>query len=293
MSEIDMNKLDLSATVALDDDEKDMNETTPEKMIDVPVEAGSDAFAVTVASEAQDSDDEKDEEDEQKDEQVAICDPDIASQIIQLKIVFSKKVDGETVETPIEIMRPVKDADGNNVEVDGQIVQALVKTVPLTKGQLFISELYREQINTDSKLLELTMTFDSNVKMPPADVANLIIKFIEHHNGIEQPNIPKPLKSTVMKEVTNEWDATFVDELGDLDTQWLYDVVHMANYLAIQSLLHLISAKLGSMIKGKTPEQIKEILKPIQEREEDARKRALGIPIDDEDDAKLESKEDE
>jgi S-phase kinase-associated protein 1 len=56
-----------------------------------------------------------------------------------------------------------------------------------------------------------------------------------------------------MSDVVEEWDAKFVDKSLEV----LFDLVCAVNYMHIPSLLDLICAKIGSMLKGKTPEEIR------------------------------------
>jgi S-phase kinase-associated protein 1 len=50
-----------------------------------------------------------------------------------------------------------------------------------------------------------------------------------------------------------EWDAKFVD----IEQETLFELILAANYMDVKSLLDLTCAKVASMIKGKTPEQIR------------------------------------
>ena len=56
-----------------------------------------------------------------------------------------------------------------------------------------------------------------------------------------------------MAEVVPEFDANFVD----VEQELLFELILAANYMDIKSLLDLTCAKVASMIKGKTPEQIR------------------------------------
>jgi len=67
-------------------------------------------------------------------------------------------------------------------------------------------------------------------------------------------DVEKPLKSSVMSEIASEWDAKFVD----LEQEVLFELILAANYMDIKSLLDLTCAKVATMIKGKTPEEIRE-----------------------------------
>jgi len=54
--------------------------------------------------------------------------------------------------------------------------------------------------------------------------------------------------------VTDEWDVTFINSV-DLDTT--FDVINAANYMDIKPLLDLSCAKIASLMKGKTAEEIR------------------------------------
>jgi S-phase kinase-associated protein 1 len=114
-----------------------------------------------------------------------------------------------------------------------------------------------------SKLVAMALDNDKEATEVPLDVSGPVLKLIAaymtYHGGVEPPIVEKPLKSKLMKEVTNPWDAEFIDEIGQ-EKQALYDLILAANYMDIKSLLHLGCAKVASLIKGQPLEKIKEIL---------------------------------
>jgi S-phase kinase-associated protein 1 len=81
-----------------------------------------------------------------------------------------------------------------------------------------------------------------------------VIEFCKYHtkNG-PMKEIEKPLKSPDMKEIVSAWDADFVQ----IEQEMLYDIILAANYMDIKSLLDLTCARVASMIKGKSPEEIR------------------------------------
>jgi S-phase kinase-associated protein 1 len=117
-----------------------------------------------------------------------------------------------------------------------------------------------------SKLVAQAMSGDPDVaEMPIPNVKSatlaLIVEYLTHHAGVEQPIIEKPLRSKHMKDVCkDEWDARFIDNLGNKPRQELYDLILAANYMDIKPLLHLGCAKVASLIKGQSLEKIKDIL---------------------------------
>ena len=81
-----------------------------------------------------------------------------------------------------------------------------------------------------------------------------VIEYCEHHNGVAPDEIQKPLKSPNLVECgVAEWDASFVN----IEQELLFELITAANYLDIRPLLDLTCAKVASMIKGKTPEEIR------------------------------------
>merc|ERR1719472_477792 len=66
--------------------------------------------------------------------------------------------------------------------------------------------------------------------------------------------IQKPLKSANLAECgVCEWDVEYVE----IEQEILFELILAANYLDIKPLLDLTCAKVASMIKGKTPEEIR------------------------------------
>ena len=65
--------------------------------------------------------------------------------------------------------------------------------------------------------------------------------------------LPANPASLHSEEEAKEYDAAFVK----VDQSTLFELILAANYMDIKSLLDLTCAKVASMIKGKTPEQIR------------------------------------
>jgi S-phase kinase-associated protein 1 len=85
------------------------------------------------------------------------------------------------------------------------------------------------------------------------DILDKVIEFCGHHVNDPMPEIDKPLKSANMNDVVGDWDAKFID----VEQSTLFSIILAANYLDLPSLLDLSCAKVASMIKGKTPEEIR------------------------------------
>ena len=111
------------------------------------------------------------------------------------------------------------------------------------------SELIKTMIddNEDEEIQEIPLP---NVK---AQVLAKVVEFCRHHAANPMAEIEKPLKSANMSEVVDDWDAEFVN----LEQEVLFELILAANYMDIKPLLDLTCAKVASMIKGKTPEEIR------------------------------------
>merc|ERR1719326_50507 len=94
------------------------------------------------------------------------------------------------------------------------------------------------------------------VEVKVAKMSELVKTMIpEEAEDAEEPmsEIEKPLKSANMHEVVQEWYANYVD----VDQELLFELILAANYMDIKPLLDLTCATVASMIKGKTPEEIR------------------------------------
>ncbi len=99
-------------------------------------------------------------------------------------------------------------------------------------------------------------TEESDVPMPDirGEVLKKVVEYLVHYQSTEPKEIPKPLPSGNLLDVTDEWDVTFINSI-DLDTT--FDIINAANYMDIKQLLDLSCAKIASLMKGKTAEEIR------------------------------------
>jgi len=115
-----------------------------------------------------------------------------------------------------------------------------------------MSKLVSNIIEGDSEAGEI------QVKQVAADTLGLIVDYLNHHQGVEPQEIAKPIRSVKMEKIVEDaWDAEFISALAK---RQLFALILGANYMDCKSLLHLGCAKVATMIKGKSPEEIKTIL---------------------------------
>lgn len=98
-----------------------------------------------------------------------------------------------------------------------------------------------------------------NLRMP---ILVKIIEYCEYHKNDNPAEIEKPLRTTNLAELVDSWDAKFI-EVENMEE--LFEIIQAANYLDIASLLDLACAKVASLIKGKTPEEIRKTFNIIND----------------------------
>lgn len=114
-----------------------------------------------------------------------------------------------------------------------------------------MSELVKIMFDTEQSEDEVQEMPLPNVK---TSILSKVIEFLTHYKGEPMTEIERPLKSSNMNEVVQEWYADFVN----VDQETLFELIQAANFMDIKPLLDLTCATVASMIKGKTPEEIRQ-----------------------------------
>lgn len=111
-----------------------------------------------------------------------------------------------------------------------------------------------------SNLVKEMLADDDDDEVPEIPLPNVtketldkVIEFCKHHVNDPLPEIEKPLTSNNLADIVPEWDANFIE----VEQSTLFNLILAANYLDLPPLLDLACAKVASMIKGKTPEEIR------------------------------------
>lgn len=96
------------------------------------------------------------------------------------------------------------------------------------------------------------------IKKVSGEILAMIVEYLKHHNGKIPAEIAKPIRSVKMEKIVEDkWDADFINKMSK---KCIFQIILGANYMDIKSLLHLGCAKIATLIKGKSPEEIKQIL---------------------------------
>lgn len=141
----------------------------------------------------------------------------------------------------------VKGLDDGAADEILKLVSQELEKIPVPKKVATMSELVKTMAEGDKDEKEIPLP---NVK---SAVLTKVVAYMKYHVDNPAKEIEKPLKSANMNEVVSQWDADFVD----VDQELLFELILAANYMDIKPLLDLTCAKVASMIKGKTPEQIR------------------------------------
>eukprot|EP00619_Florenciella_sp_RCC1007_P012125 CAMPEP_0205906222 /NCGR_PEP_ID=MMETSP1325-20131115/1818_1 /ASSEMBLY_ACC=CAM_ASM_000708 /TAXON_ID=236786 /ORGANISM="Florenciella sp., Strain RCC1007" /LENGTH=214 /DNA_ID=CAMNT_0053272221 /DNA_START=108 /DNA_END=752 /DNA_ORIENTATION=- len=154
-------------------------------------------------------------------------------------------------EDPKEDM---KNDEPDEAEDDGKMVDLVSQegdNFQVEKRVAKMSELVKTMIpeeedgETDQQEIPLP-----NVK---SVILGKVMEFCKHYCEEPMNEIEKPLKSSNMHEVVQEWYANYVE----VEQETLFELILAANYMDIKPLLDLTCATVASMIKGKTPEDIR------------------------------------
>ena len=130
---------------------------------------------------------------------------------------------------------------------------------------LVLTSADNQKIQIDFKSAErshllrgLLADYEDNKEIPLPDVKYNILKkvveYLTYYKDKEPAQIPKPLPSANLNEFTNEWDVNFINSI-ELDG--IFDLINAANYMDINSLLDLACAKIASLMKGKSAQEIR------------------------------------
>merc|ERR1711964_363350 len=126
------------------------------------------------------------------------------------------------------------------------------KKFPISRKAALMCNLVKNIVEGDKSAKEI------EIKKVDGQILNLVVEYLTHHDGKAPAEITKPIRSVKMEKIVEDaWDATFINKQTKKMT---FKIILAANYMDIPSLLHLGCAKIATLIKGKSPEEIKQIL---------------------------------
>ena len=120
----------------------------------------------------------------------------------------------------------------------------------LSKRAAMRSQLVKESISENSE-----DAIEFKVDKVKGTVLKKVVEYLEHYKDQEPKEIERPLQSQNFNECVDDWDYNFID----LDLDKIFEINLAANYLDIRPLLDLSGAKIASLIKGKTTQEVRKI----------------------------------
>lgn len=89
------------------------------------------------------------------------------------------------------------------------------------------------------------------------DIMRIVIEYLQHVSepNYSKPNIERPVKSNNFNELVPAWEAQFTDKPYPI----LWEMVSAGVFLDMKDFYELAAAKLASVIKGKTAEEIRQL----------------------------------
>lgn len=129
------------------------------------------------------------------------------------------------------------------------------------KSTVCMSEFVKNTLLTDRDATQLSL----NVK---GSTLELIFEYMMYHttNGrspLAIKPILKPIRSLDMKKIVDDpWDAEFSLKL---EHKQVFDIIVASNYLQVEPLLNLLCARVATLIKNKSHDEIRKLFSPNEE----------------------------
>jgi S-phase kinase-associated protein 1 len=159
-----------------------------------------------------------------------------------------------TTEDLIEGLESLDTICGDDNQQQQQQQQQQKITLVLKDGQI---QTNKSPLLNAPYLKNLLDDKDANEIVLPhftKDTMQRIIDYLVHMQTNTPSLIQKPLKTSDFSSLLTSWENEF---LGD-EQAIIFDLILAANYLDINSLRDMTCAKIASMIKGKSPDQIRQ-----------------------------------
>jgi S-phase kinase-associated protein 1 len=149
---------------------------------------------------------------------------------------------------------------GDAAEKNVNLTSAEGETFEVAQDVVKLSEIVKVMCD-DNADEDDEDTKDFPLPMVKSAVLAKVIEFMKHYKEEPMSEIEKPLKSSNMQEVVQDWYAQFIN----VEQETLFELILAANYMDIKPLLDLTCATVASLIKGKTPEEIRKTFNIIND----------------------------
>lgn len=138
---------------------------------------------------------------------------------------------------------------------DGEIFKVELEVAKKSKTiRTMLEDLGIETTSEEEEIKEILPLPNVN-----AMILKKVIDWCEHHKNEPEPPEEEPDRRNgerIQRQIYDleEWDAEFVK----VDKGIIFEIIIAANYLHIQGLIDMTCMTVAKMLKGKTPEQIRE-----------------------------------
>ncbi|KNH07439.1 Cyclin A/CDK2-associated protein [Perkinsela sp. CCAP 1560/4] len=127
------------------------------------------------------------------------------------------------------------------------------------QSELFSTIILSQSRNTYHKAEQISIP----IRPIKLDIVDLVMEYMEYHEFVQPTIIDKPLTGK-LENIVDGWDYAFFtthfSPIGSMGgTRTLLAVLAAAHYLSIQSLVDFCCAAVASLMKGKTPERLREM----------------------------------
>lgn len=140
----------------------------------------------------------------------------------------------------------------NNNNISSEVITLISKQgerFNIAKESLMMSELCKTTLEGDKQATEIPLSYIDS------DIVIRIIDYLTYHNTIPPRRIVKPITSNNIRDLVDRYDSTFIDTT----LENIFKLMLASNYLNIKPLLHLCCTKIATLMKGKTPDQLRSI----------------------------------
>ena len=149
--------------------------------------------------------------------------------------------------------------ESSNGVKDDEIVVLVPKASESEDEQKSFSVLYG--VAKVSNLVSELVQYDESGRLQSVPLPNVsskslgqVVRFMTEHNKVNMNTIQTPLTDVDMAKLVNEPFATMITSFSQEE---LFEIVLAAHYMDVQPLTNLCCARIATMIKGKTPDEIR------------------------------------
>ena len=151
----------------------------------------------------------------------------------------------------------IKSLDYEDVDTEEKMIRLKSKD-----GVLFTISLSNAII---SKLIEVATSGDKDETEIPivgihSDILKIVVDYMNKKKGVDIIVVSKPLVASLYDSCSGDekWEAEFI---SNLTCKQVSELIFAANYMEINSLLHICCARVGLELKNKSESQMISIIK--------------------------------